>query len=468
MNKVVSSVVVVAGLFITLGGAVSWGQVPATNDTSDGSGNTGGGTGALVSVTPGVPSPVSGTNNTAYGDSALFSTTSGFLNTAVGLNALKSNDTGYENTATGAGALANNKAGHNNTASGFEALLNNTGGYENTAFGNDALANNTTGSLNTATGLAALASNTTANGNTADGYEALMTNTTGGSNTASGYEALLNNTTGSYNTASGGFALANNTIGFFNTASGYQALFSNKDGTNNTASGYQALASNDFGHNNTALGYRALYQNSGGTYNLALGINAGYHLSSGDHNIYLGNTGAASESNTMRLGQVVNQTRTFIAGIRGVNVGSTGAQVFINSNGQLGTLVSSARYKRDIQDMGEKSQGVYQLRPVIFRYKQDPQGVPQYGLIAEQVATVYPELVTKGADGKVESVQYHELIPMLLNEVQRQQQKLETQAQELVELKAQNEEQHAQNTALAARLERLEQGATPRATAVTH
>src|SRR5262249_30484451 len=147
-------------------------------------------------------------------------------------------------------------------------------------------------------------------------------------------------------------------------------------------------------------------------------------------------------------------------GIRGVAVGSSGVQVLINSNGQLGTLVSSARYKRDIQDMQDSSQGLYHLRPVRFRYKQDPNGQPQYGLIAEEVAKVYPELVTKGADGKMESVQYHELIPMLLNEVQHQQQKLETQSQELAELKA-------QNAALVERLGRLEAATTHTATAVT-
>src|SRR5262249_39692622 len=170
---------------------------------------------------------------------------------------------------------------------------------------------------------------------------------------------------------------------------GFAALFDNISGTYNTALGFQAL-SNSTGSRNTALGY-----------------NAGFHLTSGNKNIYLGNTGAASESNTMRLGQIVNQTRTFIARIRGVAVGSSGVQVLINSSGQLGTLVSSARYKRDIAVMGERSQGLYQLRPVTFRYKQDAQGQQQYGLVAEEVAKVYPELVTKGADGKVESVQYH-------------------------------------------------------------
>jgi septal ring factor EnvC (AmiA/AmiB activator) len=182
----------------------------------------------------------------------------------------------------------------------------------------------------------------------------------------------------------------------------------------------------------------------------------------------------------MRLGQ--GQSRTFIAGIFG-KTASGGIQMFINNQGQLGTVVSSARYKRDIQAMGERSQGLHQLRPVTFRYKQDPQGQRQYGLIAEEVAKVYPELVVRGSDGKVDAVQYHELIPMLLNEVQHQQQEiaelktenqslratqaqqLTAQAQQLTELKAQNEEQRAQNVALAARLERLEAGAVRAATA---
>src|SRR5262249_9040864 len=159
--------------------------------------------------------------------------------------------------------------------------------------------------------------------------------------------------------------------------------------------------------------------------NLALGFNAGYHLSSGNNNIYLGHTGGGTESDTMRLGQnfvnpngvITGITHTLIAGIRGVNVGGSGVPVVINSNGQLGTSVSSARYKRDIRDMRERSQGLYQLRPVTFRYKQEPRGPRQYGLIAEEVAEVYPELVVRGAKGEVESVQYQALIPMLLNEV---------------------------------------------------
>ena len=151
--------------------------------------------------------------------------------------------------------------------------------------------------------------------------------------------------------------------------------------------------------------------------------------------------------------------------------------MLINVQGQLGILASSARYKRDIEDMRERSADLYKLRPVTFRYTTDEEHRRQYGLIAEEVAKVYPELVVKGADGKVESVQYHELIPMLLNEVQHQQLKLDaqaqqlttqsqqltTQGQQLAELKAQNARLEAalvqQNAALAARLEQLEQSA---------
>jgi Chaperone of endosialidase len=207
------------------------------------------------------------------------------------------------------------------------------------------------------------------------------------------------------------------------------------------------------------VGYQALRYTTG-TQNLALGWYAGYYQTTGSNNIYLAHWGVASDTYTMRLGQL--QSRTFIAGVFGVPV--TGSQVVINSNGQLGVLASSARYKRDIQDMGERSEGLLKLRPVTFRYKQDPDSTLQYGLIAEEVAEVYPELVVRGANGEVESVQYHQIISMLLNEVQHQEKALSAQSQEIAELKAQNDNlrtAHAQElaelkAALETRLERLE------------
>jgi len=191
---------------------------------------------------------------------------------------------------------------------------------------------------------------------------------------------------------------------------------------------------------------------------------------SGSDNIYIGDpNGAASESNTIRLGQQGLLTRAFIAGIAGVPV--SGSPVLIDSQGQLGIQASSIRYKRDIQPMGAHSRGLLQLRPVIFRYKQDAQDERQYGLIAEEVAEVYPELVTRGDNGEVESVRYQELIPMLLNELQHQQGQLGVQTQQLSVLKAENErlwaivaQQQERDAALAARLERLVEATAPPAT----
>jgi len=422
--------IVVIGLVLTLGGAPSWGQDPSSNDTSDGKDNTGGGRGALVSTT-------TGASNTAYGTNALSPNTVGSENTATGAGALANNTGGSENTATGAGALANNAIGNNNTATGVQALFHNNA-IDNTAFGFNALFSNTTGTFNTAVG-----------------FGALSNNTFGGSNTAIGLSALAHNN-GDQNTALGSATLYFNSTGSNNTAIGLDALLRNTTGAVNTAIGNDALENNTFGASNTAIGVKALFHVNNGGSNTAIGAGAGFNLTSGNNNIYLGSFGGTSESNTMRLGH--SQARTFISGIAGVPV--TGKQVFINSNGQLGILASSARFKRDIQTMGNRSRRLLQLRPVTFRYKQDPQGQRQYGLIAEEVAKVYPDLVTKGADGKVDSVQYHELIPMLLNEVQHQQHALEAQAQQLAHMKAQNQRLQAelveQNAALAGRLQQLE------------
>jgi hypothetical protein len=339
-----------------------------------------------------------------------------------------------------------------NTAGGAYALENVMTGSSNTAFGFQALQHDTTGQLNTAVGNGALVSNTEGSQNTATGLNALYNNTTDTANTAVGFYALFSTTAGTANTAVGGHALNSTTTGNDNTAIGNGALNSTTTGTANTAVGVGSLSANT------------------GSNNIALGNKAGSALTSGDNNIYLGNPGFASDSNTMRLGD--NQSRTFINGIYGKNVG--GIPVAIAPNGQLGAVESSASYKRDIQPMGAHSRRLLQLRPVIFRYKQDAQGERQYGLIAEEVAKVYPELVTRGVTGEVEAVRSHELIPMLLNEMQHQQrqlgsqaQQLTTQARQLAELQAQNarlraamEQQQNQNMALETRLESLEAAAT--------
>ena len=308
-----------------------------------------------------------------------------------------------------------------NTAMGTNALLNvnlSEYGCHNTASGEDALYSDTSGSYNTATGFSSLFSNTSGENNTAAGYESLYFNSTGSSNTANGYRTLYANTTGSYNTASGYEALSSNTTAAYNTASGYGALNSN-NGQSNTAAGYQAMYANTSGTNNTANGVHALGSNTSGSNNLAEGWHAGYNLTTGSNDIDLGNAGVAAESGAIRIGTAGTQTKAFIAGIYATSV--SGSAVVVNSAGQLGVVVSSERFKTDIAPMGSESAKLQALRPVTFHLKTDPQGAVQYGLIAEEVAKVYPELVIRNETGRIDGVRYDELAPMLLNEMQEQQ-----------------------------------------------
>ena len=345
-------------------------------------------------------------------------------------------------------------------------MQNNTSGAGNTASGSNALRSNTTGVWNTADGAFALQSNTTGYANTASGYSALQANTTGFGNTASGAAALYNNITGGDNTASGWDALGSNTTGYNNTADGVTALWNNTTRYGNEASGVDALFVNTTGFHNTAVGDSALHNNKTGHGNIGIGFNGGFNLT-GSNNIEIGSTGTSADNNTIRLGGT--QTATYIAGISGTAM--TGADVVVSSSGRLGVLPSSARYKSGIQPLNQLSNKLWQLRPVTFRYKQDPQGERQYGLIAEQVSKVYPELVVRGDKGEIESVQYRELIPLMLNEMQHQQATLSqlkaqnrNQQAALTELKTQNQMLRAalaeQNSALEVRLERLEQTTT--------
>jgi hypothetical protein len=312
-----------------------------------------------------------------------------------------------------------------NTAIGCSALVSNTTGHGNTATGFGALLSNTTGEGNTASGAGALSHNTTGTGNTAIGFQALHENTTGSSNTASGESALFSNTTGFANTASGANALGTNTGGSGNTASGVGALLSNIDGDGNTASGFGALSSNTGGGFNTASGALALAELGVGSNNIAIGDSAGATLTTGNLNIYVGSPGGGDESNTIRIGDATTHDRAFIAGISAAMV--MGEPVMVNADGQLGTLVSSRRFKEDIQDMGEASSGVLRLRPVTFRYKgalAEGNRTLEYGLIAEEVAEVQPNLVVYSRTAEVETVLYHKLVPMLLNELQKQHRQL--------------------------------------------
>ena len=329
-----------------------------------------------------------------------------------------------------------------NTAEGADAFFSNTTGTENTAIGFDALFSNTTGNSNTATGSIALSTNTTGVRNTANGYAALNSNTTGERNTATGRAAMVNNTTGNNNTAHGHDALFSNTTAIRNTASGSFALFSNTTGPNNTALGYFALFSNTTGNSNTAAGYDALLNNTTGVGNIALGNFAGSNLTTGDNNIDIGNVGIADEANTIRIGTVGTQTAIYVAGIMGKTV-PTSTPVFVNANGQLGTSTSSARFKDRIKPMDKASEVILALKPVTFRYKKelDPTGVPQFGLVAEQVEKVNPDLVVRDANGKVYSVRYEAVNAMLLNEFLKEHKKVEEQQKEIAALAAQLKEQ---------------------------
>jgi hypothetical protein len=354
----------------------------------------------------------------------------------VGLNAGNLGTSGFDNTAVGSAALYANTSGSYNTAVGYAALNVNTNGGSNTAIGEGALGDNTIGDNNTAIGEEALTFNTSGNENTASGYEALYSNTTGTNNTANGAYALYSNTGGLLNVADGYNALYYNTTGTRNTASGSLAAHANVTGTNNTANGFAALYHCIGGSCNTADGYYALF-NTTGSSNTAVGYWAGSGLTTGNFNIDIGNPGVAGESATIRIGTTNVQTAAYMAGISGVTISPSGAAVYVNSAGQLGTVNSSRRFKEAIHDMGDQSDMLLSLRPVAFRYKPDldPQGTPQFGLIAEEVEKVAPELVLHNAQGQVYSVRYEQVNAMLLNEFLKEHKKVETQSTEIQDLK---------------------------------
>jgi hypothetical protein len=288
-----------------------------------------------------------------------------------------------------------------------------------------------------ASGTGALFSNTTGSENTANGFEALFSNTTGSGNTAYGLHAMYSNTTGSLNNALGRNALMSNTTGTFNTATGGAALFLNTTGNRNTATGREAMLSNTMGNRNTVIGYDALFNNTTGSNNIALGVGAGDNLTIGDNNIDIGNEGVAAEANTIRIGTQGTQRKTFIAGISGTGV--NGRPVMVNGSGQLGVAPSSARFKQEIQSMDNTSEALLALRPVTFRYRPeiDPESVPQFGLVAEEVEAINPDLVARDANGKPYTVRYEAVNAMLLNEFLKAHRRIE-------ELTAQLKEQAEQ------------------------
>ena len=295
----------------------------------------------------------------------------------------------------------------NNTAEGTNALFNLTTGANNTAIGFDALISNTTGNNNTAAGIGALGSNTIGNDNTANGFGALLHDTTGSDNTALGFEALLVNTTGFQNAANGWRALFANTTGFHNTADGFIALSSNTTGNHNTADGDEALTGNTTGNFNTTCGAHSLIHNTTGSGNTVLGFDTGNSIITANNVICIGeNVAGANVSNSCFIGNIFGSTS------------ANGVAVFVNSNGGLGTMTSSARFKDQIKPMDKASETLYSLKPVAFRYKQeiDPKRTPQFGLVAEDVEEVNPDLVVRDKEGEPYSVRYDQVNAMLLNE----------------------------------------------------
>jgi hypothetical protein len=297
------------------------------------------------------------------------------------------------------------------------------GGYPggNTAEGQNALLNLTSGGFNTAVGWVSLRSDTTGEFNTAIGAAALFRNN-GDENTALGTGALFSNSTGIQNTATGAFALFGNTgpadnpswpsgiPGSFNTANGDRALFSNNTGAANTAIGGSALFNNTIGSTNTAVGSIALSNNSSGNNNIALGFAAGGAVSTADEVIAIGTLGQ-NVSNSCFIGQIYSNVQP--------EVGTDPDRVTINSNGRLGRgNVSSRRYKHDIKPMHNASEAIYALKPVSFRYHKqyDQTQTIAFGLIAEEVAEVNPDLVGRNPKGLPESVRYEQINAMLLNE----------------------------------------------------
>ena len=312
--------------------------------------------------------------------------------------------------------------GGQNTALGLLALqstvLSDRG---NTAIGNAALRDNTTGSNNTAVGLAAMLLTTTAQQNVAIGTTALSDLTSGPSNVAIGASAL------------GSVA-----VGGYNVGVGFASLFT-ATGSTNTAVGYVSGYNVTFGGDNVLIGYQAGYALTTGSDNIAIGASAGSVVTTGSNNIHIGNAGVGADTNTIRVGIQGTQVNTYIAGIRGQTPATASPHtVVIGSDGELGSVVSSRRFKEEIADMGDASARLFALRPVTFRYKQpmrDGSKPLDFGLIAEEVADVFPELATTDQDGVIDGVAYQKLPALLLNELKKQQHAIEVLQAELTELR---------------------------------
>ena len=370
--------------------------------------------------------------NVAEGANALLTVTTGTFNTAIGFNTLRSDTNGGHNTAVGNQALFSNSTGNANTAVGENALVHNTTGSANMALGQGALSINTTGNFNTAMGFQALGANTASN-NVAVGTQALRNNTTGDENVAIGFQALFNNTTAGH---------ASNAVGF-------QALF------------------NSTGPFNNAFGWEALTSVTSGNRNAAIGDEAGNTITTGNGNTCLGADtclNVVTASGVTCIGQAVGGAdvngTTWVANTFGVTTQSaTTMPVIVSNNGQLGTAASSERFKHDIKPMAKTSEAILALKPVTFHYKNDTSDTPQFGLVAEEVAKVNPDLIVRDDKGEIYSVRYDAVNAMLLNEFLKEHKRVQElrssdagQKQEIAELRSTIAQQQKGMEALAAQV----------------
>jgi trimeric autotransporter adhesin len=478
--------------FFTLAIALAWFALSPPlkaqdcDTTCPGGGNTGVGAGALDSVNPGI-----GINNTAVGANALTADIGGQYNVAVGSGALRSNTTGDFNMAIGAEALANSN-GTFNLAIGFRTLFMNINGSRLTAIGAAALRNNTA-SDNTAIGSTAMRENTTGEFNTSIGANALTQNTTGSTNTAVGFGALTLNTTTSFNVALGDAALGafNGTTAFdgANTALGSLALTAETSGQENVAVGRRALQSLTDGDNNVAVGWRSGDNLATGSINTLLGSRAGSNYTADESgNICIGSNtvGTAGDFDTIRIGNnlpsngitisnaglavqaftigsgltgggiqylstifgqavsiapnfsIVNGASScFVGGIFNQTPVAGSHFVVVGNNGKLAdATLSSRRFKKDVAPMDKASEGILALKPVTFHWKNDNTNEPEFGLIAEEVAEVNLDWITRDPQGEISGVRYETIPILLLNEFLKEHKKVEEQQASIADLKS--------------------------------
>ena len=283
------------------------------------------------------------------------------------------------------------------------------------------------------------------NANTAEGHRALGSVTTGSHNTAIGTTSMVDTTTGSFNTAIGSASLPSTQTGSQNTAAGAFTMIFNKTGDQNTAVGYNALRDNVGGSNNTAVGFDALEKNTGSK-NVGLGHGAGGHLTTGVGNVCIGAdvVGKPGENNTTRVKNVY------------VSVAFERA-VYVNADNKIGTLSSSRRYKEEIKPMEKASETLFALKPVTFRYKKevDPARMLSFGLIAEEVAKISPDLVTRDDEGNPQTVRYDAVNAMLLNEFLKEHCKNQEQQSKIDKQEAKIARQERQIEALTAGLQKV-------------